>query len=61
MLYMTLIVAMFVLIYKQMNNISHSKSLSRENFEKLKDLKISEKYSSHIFTKDLFLFAYYRE
>lgn len=38
---------------------SISKSLSRENFEKLKDLKISEKYSSHIFTKDLFLFACY--
>lgn len=39
--------------------MSISKSLSRENFEKLKDLKISEKYSSHIFTKDLFLFACY--
>ncbi len=41
----------------QKKNIS--KSLSRENFEKLKDLKISERYSSHIFTKDLFLFACY--
>lgn len=36
-----------------------SKSLTRENFEKLKDLEIPERYPSHILTKDLFLFACY--
>lgn len=34
-------------------------SLSRENFEKLRDLKIRENLHSHILTKDLFLFACY--
>lgn len=35
------------------------KALSRENFEKLRDLEIPEKRRSHIITKDLFLFACY--
>ena len=35
------------------------KTLSREDFEKLRDLKIPEKRYSHIITKDLFLFACY--
>ena len=34
-------------------------ALSRENFEKLRDLEIPEKRRSHIITKDLFLFACY--
>ena len=33
--------------------------MSRENFEKLRDLEIPEKRRSHIITKDLFLFACY--
>ena len=35
------------------------KALSRENFEKLRDLEIPEKRRSHVITKDLFLFACY--
>ena len=35
------------------------KALSRENFEKLRDLEIPEKRRSHSITKDLFLFACY--
>jgi len=35
------------------------KALSRENFEKLRDLEIPPKRRSHILTKDLFLFACY--
>lgn len=35
------------------------KALSRENFEKLRDLEIPERRRSHILTKDLFLFACY--
>jgi site-specific recombinase XerD len=35
------------------------KALSREDFEKLRDLEIPEKRRSHIITKDLFLFACY--
>ena len=38
---------------------STPKALSRENFEKLRDLEILEKRRSHIITKDLFLFACY--
>lgn len=37
------------------------KALSREDFEKLRDLVITEKYRSHILTKDLFLFACYTD
>jgi len=35
------------------------KALSRENFEKIRDLVISEKRRSLLFTRDLFLFACY--
>ena len=35
------------------------KALSRENFEKLRDLEIPEKRRSHVITRDLFLFACY--
>ena len=35
------------------------KVLSRENFEKLRDLEIPEKRRSHVITRDLFLFACY--
>ncbi len=35
------------------------KVLSRENFEKLRDLEIPEKRRSHVITQDLFLFACY--
>jgi len=35
------------------------KALSREDFEKLRDLEIPERRQSHIITKDLFLFACY--
>jgi len=35
------------------------KALSRENFEKIRNLEISEKRRSHLFTRDLFLFACY--
>src|SRR5699024_7295459 len=35
------------------------RALSRENFEKLRDLEIPERRRSHIITKDLFLFACY--
>ena len=38
---------------------STPKALSRENFEKLRDLEIPEKRRSHVITKDLFLFACY--
>jgi site-specific recombinase XerD len=38
---------------------STPKALSREDFEKLRDLEIPEKHRSHILTKDLFLFACY--
>ena len=38
---------------------STPRALSRENFEKLRDLEIPEKRRSHIITKDLFLFACY--
>lgn len=38
---------------------STPKALSREDFEKLRDLKIPEKRRSHILTRDLFLFACY--
>ncbi len=38
---------------------STPKALSREDFEKLRDLEIPEKRKSHILTKDLFLFACY--
>ena len=36
-----------------------AKALSRENFEKLRDLEIPEKRRSHVITRDLFLFACY--
>lgn len=35
------------------------KALSREDFEKIRDLEIPEKRISHIITRDLFLFACY--
>jgi site-specific recombinase XerD len=35
------------------------RALSRENFEKLRDLEIEEHRWSHIITRDLFLFACY--
>lgn len=35
------------------------KALSREDFEKIRDLEIPEKRTSHIITRDLFLFACY--
>ncbi|GHT35554.1 transposase [Bacteroidia bacterium] len=35
------------------------KALSRESFEKIRDLEIPEKHRSHLFTRDLFLFACY--
>ena len=35
------------------------KALSREDFEKLRDLHIPEKRQSHVITRDLFLFACY--
>lgn len=35
------------------------KALSREDFEKIRDLEISEHRTSHIITRDLFLFACY--
>lgn len=35
------------------------KALNREDFEKLRDLEIPEKRTSHIITRDLFLFACY--
>ena len=35
------------------------KALSRESFEKIRDLEIPEKRHSHLFTRDLFLFACY--
>lgn len=35
------------------------KALSREDFEKIRDLEISENRISHIITRDLFLFACY--
>ena len=38
---------------------STPKALSRENFEKLRDLEIPEKRRSHVITRDLFLFACY--
>ena len=38
---------------------STPKALSREDFEKLRDLHIPEKQQSHIITRDLFLFACY--
>ena len=38
---------------------STPKALSRENFEKLRDLEIPEKRGSHVITRDLFLFACY--
>ncbi|MDR2954843.1 MAG: site-specific integrase [Prevotella sp.] len=38
---------------------STPKTLSREDFEKLRDLEIPEKRKSHILTRDLFLFACY--
>ena len=37
------------------------KALSRENFEKLRDLEIPEKRRSHVITQDLFLFACYTD
>ena len=38
---------------------STPRALSRENFEKLRDLEIPEKRRSHVITRDLFLFACY--
>lgn len=38
---------------------STPKALSREDFEKIRDLEIDEKRISHIITRDLFLFACY--
>ncbi len=38
---------------------STPKALSREDFEKIRDLEIPERRHSHIITKDLFLFACY--
>jgi integrase len=38
---------------------STPKALSREDFEKIRDLEIPEKRISHIITRDLFLFACY--
>ena len=38
---------------------STPKALSRENFEKLRDLEIPEKRRPHVITRDLFLFACY--
>jgi len=38
---------------------STPKALSREDFEKIRDLEIPERRRSHIITKDLFLFACY--
>ena len=39
--------------------VSAPKALSREDFEKLRDLEIPKERRSHIITKDLFLFACY--
>lgn len=39
--------------------VTTPKALSREDFEKLRDLEIPEKRRSHLLTRDLFLFACY--
>jgi site-specific recombinase XerD len=41
------------------NKEATPKALSRESFEKIRDLEIPENRHSHIFTRDLFLFACY--
>lgn len=44
-------------LLKQKENLP--RTLSRENFEKIRDLKLEEHQASHIIARDLFLFACY--